>query len=989
MTSTATPAKAKAFLATIKEVAVDNETDASLEVLFLSFLCLEIFQRGVVVNETPPYDAAKILDTIQSVAGKPLLMADSSSLPKPLVAGSLGMQGKIAEAIASRLDEAPSSMMKTLQQAFSKQAVAPVVQRCQDVQDQRFLVLMKLWQEEDIVDVNLLTLAEGSYYRAASFQPDAPPTWKKAWETHSELQRKQQLPSETTSSLHWESYGSIPALEALCRIMKGKGNLKRASELSVRLASAWFDATNMILKKTTGTQSPSSLTSKIEESFVEPFRSLPSKFSADKTVAKARQFLLDVSVKDNLPPEYSMLLDLLSLEILHMEHTVGLASVTEELEHQSKNRSSNLNTAQLQEQAKDTHFLSRVDDENSQDHFQAAQAMFHWCFSKKDNTSLKPAAFAALSDFMVDQREIIWALQKSSRKAKSAEARKKWMHLGDFAVSVMTTCPHPDVHSVLEGASEAERMFWGELTHLVCQVSWMTFAAHLEKDKALPFLSNHFEFCHLVSDVLCQEKREEALLVKTAAVSSKSQTEEVQYLNLRVTHLTTKCWMLLHKDALQSDSVLNITNEMLSLVSSNQDLIEIDADRGVTFLGSLLSWSGFFRTSWEFCIVPEARIMIQKSRLVLDRAQSMYKRRALAIENILLDLAEADIESSTLKGKALELYRKTADSSDAQQDSVLSALVRAKCHLSIARLEPKKEAESGNDMTIRAKESLSALQSLASNDSPLCIWKFPGIQHAAIRFQIVLSRQFIAEVLVQVGRLQEAGDAVKDAPSDQVASFALGSFLLRMVFFHGQSSPDAQKLAQTQLMKSAKLDSSKAGPFALLGYWYESRGDAKRSVGCYAKALILDPSHPVAGRGMIRLAEESAKMKIIEKAIASASSLNGWAWLSIGILKAKFEGNDELAVSALLKATRARDIEDPYSDSLAVFYSGPARSDGPSHSELVKALIELSACYRRLGRCSAELRTLHSALVVSGEERPWSLLHACAQGKRLSKWTSD
>ena len=80
-------------------------------------------------------------------------------------------------------------------------------------------------------------------------------------------------------------------------------------------------------------------------------------------------------------------------------------------------------------------------------------------------------------------------------------------------------------------------------------------------------------------------------------------------------------------------------------------------------------------------------------------------------------------------------------------------------------------------------------------------------------------------------------------------SFALGSFRLRLIMDSLQSpSVTAIKEAQTQLLKAAKLNSNKPSPFALLGLWYEEEGDTIRSVGCFTKALLLDPAHPVAGR---------------------------------------------------------------------------------------------------------------------------------------------
>ena len=976
----ATPAKAKAFLASIKETAVDNEKDASLELLFLSFLRLEIFQRGILTDDgqQPPDPAAKILEALQSVAGKSLVSVESATLPKPLMAGSLGMQGKIAELMVQRVADAGSdSASKELRQgSFKKQAVAPVIQRCQDVDDNRLLALMKMWDEENSVDfvVNLLTLAEGAHYRAASFQPDAPSMWKRAWETHSERHRQ-----EGQQQTHWESHGSIPALESLCRIMNAKGNEKRAAELSVRLASAWLDATRLSLTK--ATSKSTSLNQKIEEAFVDPFRSLPTR-TPSKAIAQSQKCLSAVTSPENLSSEDLFLFSILSLDVSHMRNQVGLYEALETVEKQAKNRSENLKASQLDQKARESFFLSRI-EEDLRNEFELFEKVLEKCLSGTQPESLRFAAFDALTHFVIDQREAAFAVQHSSGKADSI-VQQLWMQVGRLSVvSFSKYCAVSSIEEIekrLVSSSLSERQFLEEISRLVCQVSWMTLAFHIDRPETLPFSVSDYKLAQVISRYFCDEKSKEAAIAKTAAVSSKSQSEEILYVRLRLDFLAAKYWTLLHQDALTSSDILEITNESLSLMSFGDLVQELDADHGVTVLGCLLSWSGFFQAAWEFCIVPESRNLIQKARNVLQQSQKVYKRPAHKSEQILLDLAEADAEVAGLKSKAMNLYESLLGSNFARDEDASVALFRAKCHLGIARLAPNNEFA-----TESAEASLKILRALVPSQAPLCIWKSSDSQQQAVRSQIVLCRQVIAENLIQLNRLQEAGeflhDAVKEAPSDQVASFALGSFLLRMVFFHGQSSTEAQKSAQTQLLKAAKLDSTKAGPFALLGYWYESKQDIKRAIGCYSKALILESAHPVAGRGIIRLGDRSTIDMILKRAIESPSSLNGWAWLFVGKVKANIEGKDELAVSALLKATRARDIEDPFSDPLAVFYSGPTRPMNPNQEDLVEGLLLLSGCYKRLGRCSAEVRTLHNALKASGDNVSWSLLHACGLGK--------
>ena len=242
-------------------------------------------------------------------------------------------------------------------------------------------------------------------------------------------------------------------------------------------------------------------------------------------------------------------------------------------------------------------------------------------------------------------------------------------------------------------------------------------------------------------------------------------------------------------------------------------------------------------------------------------------------------------------------------------------------------------------------------------------------------------------------------DAVNDEPTDSEAALALGAFLLQCVLYHGKhgSPPTAEKVkaAQIQLLKAAKLDSSKADPFALLGVWFERKQDMKRAHGCYSKALALDPPNPVAGRGMLRVFKQvqmdhQELDAYLEDAINANSSVNGWAWRAMGERKIAAENRDELAVVALTKALRCRDIEGRQQDEMDVFYSIPDESGDHSvgtmrrsnKNEKADTLAELAMCYRRLGRYTAAIRSFYSASAIAGESVESSVLFSCAQGKQ-------
>jgi len=62
------------------------------------------------------------------------------------------------------------------------------------------------------------------------------------------------------------------------------------------------------------------------------------------------------------------------------------------------------------------------------------------------------------------------------------------------------------------------------------------------------------------------------------------------------------------------------------------------------------------------------------------------------------------------------------------------------------------------------------------------------------------------------------------------------SFYTHNILFNNLKT---KKKAQQQLLRAAKLDSTQANPFSLLGIWYEIHDDVKRAIGCFSKALAL------------------------------------------------------------------------------------------------------------------------------------------------------
>ncbi len=202
-----------------------------------------------------------------------------------------------------------------------------------------------------------------------------------------------------------------------------------------------------------------------------------------------------------------------------------------------------------------------------------------------------------------------------------------------------------------------------------------------------------------------------------------------------------------------------------------------------------------------------------------------------------------------------------------------------------------------------------------------------------------------------------------DFPGSSDAVLALAAFHLRAMI---GTTPDEAEIikAKSLLLKAAKMDVSKSDPFSLLGVWYELQNDTIRARGCYQKALSLDASHPVAGRGMQRLMSVDELQPLCRNAVNHNSPVNGWAWRILGEKQSQEER--AAALVCFQQALRCRDIQVPKTAPLGAFYMISAPLGQTTYCEASQTWAELAACYRRLGKPSAALRAFEAAYSVSG-----------------------
>jgi tetratricopeptide (TPR) repeat protein len=234
--------------------------------------------------------------------------------------------------------------------------------------------------------------------------------------------------------------------------------------------------------------------------------------------------------------------------------------------------------------------------------------------------------------------------------------------------------------------------------------------------------------------------------------------------------------------------------------------------------------------------------------------------------------------------------------------------------------------------------------------------------------------------------LEDLEASYRASPNDFEAAFALGIHYLERIRNNGtlhhaaSSDPSEAKAVSTILLKAAKLGISKADPFALLGWWYEFIGDRKRCLGCYSKALMLSPTNPVAGRGMVRLCAFADIKATCKKAAETISTENGWAWLALGRTSAMEIGKDDTAAYFFQHALRCRDVENPECDPLHKFYTAP-NTQGESSNQIRNDLvwIDLADCYRRQGKLNAAVSAYKHASIAYNSHLPSSAL--CSWGQ--------
>jgi tetratricopeptide (TPR) repeat protein len=456
----------------------------------------------------------------------------------------------------------------------------------------------------------------------------------------------------------------------------------------------------------------------------------------------------------------------------------------------------------------------------------------------------------------------------------------------------------------------------------------------------------------------------------------------------------------LHLATLTSESKDSTRNcEMISRKATSfvtlSDVSTIHAQYGMPYLMFLACWSGLHKAPWSFCNVTRAREIIRFARESLSLCEREWGRKMSSIEEIMLNLGEADAECGFLSGgftdKAKEIYENVISDITGKDMHGLDSLLQSHCLSGLIMITlSQTDSDSQDIQSLYAKgvddaklslKHLTLLQESCEMPTSFQNWRSLDAFPSSLTFHLCKLRTLVAESLIRSLKPMEAEgflkQAVTDSSSNFDAAFVLGAFWLRMSFSSNAGKNEYTKKAQVQLLKSLKLDTTKADPFSLLGVWYEVHGDLKRALGCYSKALLIDPSHPVAGRGILRLRNPKEVTNICTEAVSVSSNTSGWAWKALGDSKALIDGLDEEAILCYQQALRHRDIESAKQHTLSVFFAFPFHADG-ENKECSATWSALASCYRRLGKYSASLRAYESAFVNGHSD---DYICAWAQGK--------
>ena len=198
------------------------------------------------------------------------------------------------------------------------------------------------------------------------------------------------------------------------------------------------------------------------------------------------------------------------------------------------------------------------------------------------------------------------------------------------------------------------------------------------------------------------------------------------------------------------------------------------------YIQFLSVWMGMYYTPWPMCTIDQARTILRNARDAVTTAQKIWSRQHHDIEQVLLNVGEADLEGCLIGGSTVlseKLYRATLTILDENVaiETSMANMLRVHCLLGLARLLIVRN-DPGDDMSAEARDALNILSSI--NPDQLSV--LTGMSHA---YHVCMSRQLIADACIRSGRPEDAGSFLAEAVRGKLYVFIMFFFILTMANF--------------------------------------------------------------------------------------------------------------------------------------------------------------------------------------------------------------
>jgi hypothetical protein len=201
-----------------------------------------------------------------------------------------------------------------------------------------------------------------------------------------------------------------------------------------------------------------------------------------------------------------------------------------------------------------------------------------------------------------------------------------------------------------------------------------------------------------------------------------------------------------------------------------------NAKFGAHYVQFLSAWLGMFHQPWPFCTVDQARTITRNARESVSAARKHWSRRGSGVEQLMLDVGEADLEGCLRGGSTIlsqELYRVSlcklegtlgnGNTTTDGHNMIVKRTLRVHCLLGLARLSISKN-DPGDAVAAEefSRDALDILLSLECSrlDERSQINVFLGMSRA---YHICVSRQLIADACIRSSRPEDAGSFLAEA----------------------------------------------------------------------------------------------------------------------------------------------------------------------------------------------------------------------------------